>query len=111
MTAKAQTPRPIVVQKYGGTSVATPERLRAVAQRVARLEREGNSVVVVVSAMGKTTDELVALAGAVSSAPARREMDLLLHAGEIISASLLAMAISELGVPAVACFIRGLHMN
>ena len=82
---------PIVVQKYGGTSVASAEHVKKVARRVVAKKRRGNAVVVVVSAMGKTTDELVSLARKVSSRPPRREMDMLLHAGEIISAATLAI--------------------
>ena len=93
---------PILVQKYGGTSVATVDQIRLVAKRVAAQRRQGKAVVVVVSAMGKTTDELVALSRELSSQPARREMDMLLHAGEIISASLLAIALEEEGVSAVS---------
>jgi len=93
---------PILVQKYGGTSVATADQIRSVAKRVAAQRRQGKAVVVVVSAMGKTTDELVALSRELSSHPARREMDMLLHAGEIISASLLAIALEEEGESAVS---------
>ncbi len=90
------------VQKYGGSSVADPERIRAVADHVARTRRAGNQVVVVVSAMGKTTDQLVRLAGDVSSTMHEREMDMLLTAGERISMALLSMAVNDLGVPAVS---------
>jgi aspartate kinase len=97
----------LIVQKYGGTSVGSPERIRAVAERVARVQRRGDRVVVVVSAMGDSTDELVALAGEVtgherSAVRHRREMDMLLSAGERISMALLAMAIRELGLEAVS---------
>lgn len=95
-------PGPVVVQKYGGSSVATPERLRQVAARVAETARLGVRVVVVVSAMGKTTDELLALAGSVSPSPPRRELDMLLTCGERISMALLAMALHDLGVPAIS---------
>ncbi len=94
--------KPILVQKYGGTSVATIEHIRRVASRVADAHREDRAVVVIVSAMGETTDELVALAGEAAVRPSRREMDMLLHAGEIVSASLLAMAITDAGVPAIS---------
>jgi aspartate kinase len=87
----------IVVQKFGGTSVGSAERIKAVAERVAATKRDGHDVVVVVSAMGDTTDELVSLARQVSQAPAGREMDMLLTAGERISMALLAMAINDLG--------------
>ncbi|HSK90485.1 MAG TPA: aspartate kinase [Euzebyales bacterium] len=90
----------IVVQKYGGTSVADTERIRRVAQRVERAARDGNGVVVVVSAMGQTTDELVRQAQDVSPEPPGRELDMLLTAGERISMSLLAMAISARGLTA-----------
>jgi aspartate kinase len=93
---------PIVVQKYGGTSVADPARINGVADRVLETRAAGNDVVVVVSAMGQTTDELLALASQVSMAPARREVDMLLTAGERISMALLAMALHERGVPAVS---------
>ena len=91
-----------VVQKYGGTSVGSVERLRAVAERIARRAAEGQPIAVVVSAMGKTTDELVALAAQISPRPPRREMDMLLATGEIVSSALLAMAVRQLGHGAVA---------
>jgi aspartate kinase len=92
----------LVVQKYGGTSVADPDRIRAVADHVARTRRGGDDVVAVVSAMGKTTDDLIRLAGDVTHAPRGREMDMLLTAGERISMALLTMAVENLGVPAVS---------
>jgi aspartate kinase len=92
----------VVVQKYGGSSVADVEKVRKVAERVAAARRDGRRVCVVVSAMGKTTDELLALARRVSESPSRRELDMLLTAGERISMALLAMALEELGVPAVS---------
>src|SRR4029079_4198700 len=88
---------PIVVQKYGGSSVADVDRLRRVADRVMLTRREGHDVVVVVSAMGDTTDDLLALAKKVSPNPDRRELDMLLTAGESISMALLSVAIQELG--------------
>jgi aspartate kinase len=91
---------PIVVQKYGGTSVGDVERIRRVADRVARTHADGNQVVVVVSAMGSTTDDLVAMAQAVNAEPPQRELDMLLTSGERISMSLLAIALAERGVPA-----------
>ncbi len=94
--------RPILVQKYGGSSVATVDHIRRVARRIVSKSKDGWSIAVVVSAMGKTTDELVDLARQITDLPAPREMDLLLHAGEIISSSLLAMAVTEAGVPAIA---------
>ncbi len=92
--------RPCVVQKYGGSSVADVERIRSVAERVVQTRRTGVDVVVVVSAMGNTTNELLALAGEISSSPGRRELDLLISVGERVSMTLLAMAIQELGEPA-----------
>jgi aspartate kinase len=92
----------LIVQKYGGTSVADPDRIRAVADHVARTRRAGNDVVVVVSAMGKTTDDLIRLARDVAKQPGGREMDMLLTSGERISMALLAMAVESLGVPALS---------
>jgi len=92
----------IVVQKYGGSSVADLQKLRLVAERVMRTRRLGHDVVVVVSAMGDTTDELLAMAKQASSAPDRRELDMLLTAGERISMALLSMAIRELGGEAIS---------
>ncbi len=92
----------LVVQKYGGTSVADAERIRAVADHVARTRRAGSDVVVVVSAMGKTTDDLIRLAADVSPVRPTREVDMLLSAGERISMSLLCMALADLGVDAVS---------
>jgi aspartate kinase len=93
---------PIVVQKYGGSSVADVSRIRKVAERVMRTRKEGHDVVVVVSAMGKTTDELLALAKQVSPNPSRRELDMLLTSGERIAMALLSMAIRELGGDAIS---------
>ena len=92
----------LVVQKFGGTSVADPDRIRAVADHIARTRRQGADVVVVVSAMGKSTDELVRLAHEVSQSPSARELDMLLTAGERISMSLLCMALIDMGVPSVS---------
>jgi aspartate kinase len=92
----------IVVQKYGGSSVADVTRMKAVADRVMRTRREGHDVVVVVSAMGDTTDELLALAKQVSANPDRRELDMLLTAGERIAMALLSMAIREQGGEAIS---------
>jgi aspartate kinase len=92
----------IVVQKYGGSSVADVQRIRQVAARVMRTRQAGHDVVVVVSAMGHTTDELLALAKQVSPNPDRRELDMLLTAGERISMALLSMAIRELGGDAIS---------
>jgi aspartate kinase len=93
---------PIIVQKYGGACLETPAKLRAVAQSLADLHGRGRRIVVIVSAMGKTTDELVRMAYQVSPHPIRRELDMLLTAGERISMALLSMALSDLGVPAIS---------
>ncbi|MDP8970066.1 MAG: aspartate kinase [Actinomycetota bacterium] len=90
----------IVVHKYGGTSVADTDRIKRVAERVAQAKREGHDVVVVVSAMGKTTDRLLRQAKEISVVPPGRELDMLLTAGERISMALLAMAMHELGLTA-----------
>ncbi|MDG4822364.1 aspartate kinase [Asanoa sp. WMMD1127] len=90
----------LVVQKYGGSSVADAERIKRVAERIVDARKAGNDVVVVVSAMGDTTDELLELAHQVSPLPAGRELDMLLTAGERISMALLAMAIHNLGYEA-----------
>ncbi len=92
----------LIVQKYGGTSVANVERIRAVAERVVRTVREGNSVVVVVSAMAGETDKLIELAHQLSPSPGEREMDLLLSSGERVTCALTAMAIQALGEKAIA---------
>ncbi|MBW4681551.1 MAG: aspartate kinase [Microcoleus vaginatus WJT46-NPBG5] len=92
----------LIVQKYGGSSVGSVERIQAVAQRVLNSVKAGNSVVVVVSAMGKTTDGLVKLANEISSNPSRREMDMLLSTGEQVTIALLSMALQELGQPAIS---------
>jgi len=92
----------LLVQKYGGTSVSDAERVRAVADHVARTRRQGTDVVVVVSAMGKTTDDLLRLAGDVSTVQPPRELDMLLTSGERVSMALLCMALAELGVDAVS---------
>jgi aspartate kinase len=93
---------PIIVQKYGGACLETPTKIRAVASSLADLHSRGHRVVAIVSAMGKTTDELVKTAYQVSSHPNRRELDMLLTAGERISMSLMSMALSDLGVPAIS---------
>lgn len=92
----------LVVQKYGGSSVATPELICRVAERVLERHRQGDRMVVVVSAMGDSTDHLKLLAEKVSRAPAKREMDMLMASGERIAMSLLAMAITDMGVEAVS---------
>jgi aspartate kinase len=92
----------LVVQKYGGSSLANAERIRASAQRIARTAASGRPVIVVVSAMGDTTDELIDLAYQIAPRPDEREMDLLLSTGETVSATLVAMALHELKQPAVS---------
>jgi aspartate kinase len=92
----------LIVQKYGGTSVADAERIKRVAERIVTAKRAGDDVVVVVSAMGHTTDELISLAEQVSPLPQPREMDILLTSGERISMALLAMAIANLGHDAMS---------
>ncbi len=94
----------IVVQKYGGTSVATAERISAIADRVSRCieDEAGSGLIVVLSAMGKSTDQLVALAHDVSRRPSGREMDLLLASGEQVSVSLLGLALQDRGIPAIS---------
>lgn len=92
----------ITVQKYGGTSVGNPERMRAVAERIVRTKESGSGVVAVVSAMGDVTDELLALAAEINPEPPDREMDMLLATGEQASIALLAMAIHALGHEAVS---------
>jgi aspartate kinase len=92
----------LLVQKYGGSSLATAERIRAAARRVARTAATGLPVVVVVSAMGDTTDELIELAYKVAARPDERELDLLLSTGETVSATLMAMALHDLQQPAVS---------
>src|SRR5258708_20058023 len=92
----------LVVQKYGGSSLANAERIRASAQRIARTASSGRPVIVVVSAMGDTTDELIDLAYQIAPRPDDREMDLLLSTAEPVSAPLVAMALHELKHPAVS---------
>jgi aspartate kinase len=95
-------PVPVIVQKYGGTSVGTVERIRAVAERVVRAREGGYDVVVVVSAMGHTTDELLQMAQSITAVPQPRELDLLLTAGERIAMSTLAIAINAMGCRAAS---------
>src|ERR1700758_5860454 len=90
----------LVVAKYGGSSVASADRIRRVAERIVEAKKQGNEVVVVVSAMGDTTDDLLDLAKQVCPSPPPREMDMLLTAGERISNALVAMAIDSLGAQA-----------
>jgi len=91
---------PTLVMKFGGTSVADPERIRRAARRVAEAKADGHQVAVVVSAMGHTTDELIGLAGKVAREPARRELDALMSTGEAVSAALTAMALEDQGLRA-----------
>ena len=97
---KGDQPVALIVQKYGGSSLESAERIRAVAERIVATKKAGNDVVVVCSAMGDTTDELLDLAAQVNPVPPAREMDMLLTAGERISNSLVAMAIESLGAEA-----------
>lgn len=92
----------IIVQKFGGSSVANPDRIKEVAKRVVGYYDKGYSIVVVVSALGDTTDELIALAAQITNEPPEREMDMLMATGEQISCALLAMAIETLGYEAIA---------
>jgi aspartate kinase len=92
----------IIVQKYGGSSVADPEKIKKIAQLISNVKKEGHDVAVVVSAMGKTTDSLIELAKQVSSEPPKREMDMLLSTGERITMSLLCMALNNLGIDSVS---------
>ena len=94
--------RKLIVQKFGGSSVANVERIQNVARRVVGYKKNGHSVVVVVSALGDTTDELISLAEKINAEPSEREMDMLLSTGEQISVALLAMAIHKLGFEAIS---------
>ncbi|MBD5637193.1 aspartate kinase [Clostridium botulinum] len=91
-----------IVQKYGGTSVATVEKIKNVAKSIVKRKKEGNDIVVVVSAMGHTTDNLINLAKDISNVPDKRELDALISTGEMVSSSLLSMAIKELGEDAIS---------
>ena len=93
--------KPLIVQKFGGATLADPQKIKAVSARIAQQSQE-NSLIVVVSAMGKTTNSLIDLANQVSSHPQRREMDMLLTVGERISMSLVSMALNDLGCPAIS---------
>jgi aspartate kinase len=92
----------LIVQKYGGSSVANAERIKNVAKRITQTFDQGNQVVVVVSAMGDTTDELIKLASQITSKPHPREMDVLVSTGELVSSALLTMALHEMGYPAIS---------
>src|SRR3954451_8047490 len=93
---------PLLVQKFGGTSVADSDKILAAARRAIQAHARGQQVLVVVSARGHTTDELIALAKEITDQPPAREMDMLLSTGEQISVALMAMAIESLGVPAIS---------
>ena len=103
----------IVVEKFGGSSVGNPERLKRVASRVAETFDAGNQVVVVVSAMGDTTDDLIELSRKVNTSPSARELDMLLSTGEQISISMLAMTLNAMGYPAISLTGRqaGFHTD
>jgi len=92
----------LIVQKYGGSSVADADKIRNVARRIARIRDKGNQVVVVVSAMGDTTDDLIEMAYKLSERPDKRELDVLLSTGEVVSSTLLAMALHSMGYPAIS---------
>jgi aspartate kinase len=92
----------IIVQKFGGTSVGTAARIRRVSRRIAATVKQGHQVVVVVSAMGHTTDRLIALAQSINPEPAARELDMLVANGETITAPLVAMCLQGMGVPAIS---------
>src|SRR5574338_622621 len=102
MVTDVPTPTGIVVQKYGGSSVADADKIKLVAQRIARTKAAGKKVVVVVSAMGKTTNSLIEKAKAISASPSRRELDMLLTCGEREAMSLLTMACAEEGLEAIS---------
>ncbi len=95
-------PAPLVVQKFGGSSLADADRIRRVARRIARERAAGSQLIIVVSAMGDTTDELLELAGAITDEPDSRELDVLLATGEHQSATLLSMALHAIGTPAIS---------
>ncbi|MEW6680751.1 MAG: aspartate kinase, partial [bacterium] len=92
----------LIVQKYGGSSLANPNRIKKVARRITRLKKKNNHLVVVVSAMGDTTDELISLSHQITENPHKRELDMLISTGEQISAALLSMAIYNEGFKAVS---------
>ena len=102
MQAIEPTELPIVVQKYGGSSVADVDKIKQVAERIVATRKQGKRLVVVVSAMGKTTDQLLQKARELSPSPSRRELDMLLSCGERISMALLSMAVTELGHAAIS---------
>ena len=93
---------PVIVQKYGGSSLATPELIRSVASRICSAHDSGNSVIATVSAMGDSTDDLLSIASQVSVTPDLRELDVLLSTGELQSCALVAMALKDMGKNAVS---------
>ncbi len=101
MSTFASSQKPLIVQKYGGATLETPEKIRAVAKRISD-QSKSHSLIVAVSAMGQTTNQLLDLAGQVSANPSRRELDMLLTTGERISMSLLSMALNDLKAPAIS---------
>ena len=101
----------LVVKKFGGSSVADKERIFNVAKRCIEEYEKGNQVVVVLSAMGKTTDGLIAKAHEINPNPPKREMDMLLATGEQISVALMAMAMNSLGVPSISLCVPGGHAH
>lgn len=92
----------LIVQKYGGSSVANTDRIKNVANRIARYKKQGHKIVVVVSALGDTTDELLELAGQITDKPSDRELDMLISTGEQVSVALLAMALHKIGIDAIS---------
>ncbi len=92
----------MIVQKYGGSSLARPEQIKSVADQISALHKSGESLLIVVSAMGKTTDQLVEMAYQVSPTPNRRELDMLLTTGERVSMALMSMALNNLNIPAIS---------
>ena len=108
---RSGTPVSLIVQKYGGSSVADADGIKRVAQRIVATRKAGHDVVVVVSAMGDSTDELIDLANEVSPLPPGRELDMLLTAGERISMALLAMAIANLGLRALHAVVAHARLD
>jgi aspartokinase len=92
----------LIIQKYGGSSLATPEHIRKAAERISKIKSEGHNVVAVVSAMGRMTDHLISLAHKTVTSPTKRELDMLLTAGERVSMSLLSMVLQSKGIPAIS---------
>jgi aspartate kinase len=92
----------LIVQKYGGSSVADADKIKNVARRIAAIKEQGNEVVVVVSAMGTTTDDLIQLANKINPKPEERELDVLMSTGEIVSSTLMAMALHAIGHAAIS---------